>query len=64
MVSNIVGAANISNYSTGREGRLFEHGRVGPVLWTGRYGEPSNDISFWLSAGPSCSMPAMVVALR
>jgi hypothetical protein len=55
MVSNIVGAANISHYNTGRQGRS---------VWTGRYVDPSSDISFWLSAGPSCSMPAMVVALR
>jgi hypothetical protein len=54
MVSNIVGAANISNYSMARHG---------PSLRAGPHSAASRVISFWLSAGPSCSMLAMVVAL-
>jgi hypothetical protein len=32
-------------------------------MLSNNHADPSSDISFWLSAGPSCSMPAIVVAL-
>jgi hypothetical protein len=56
----------------GQDGNGFKHSwnckylhydRRPERVLSNNHADPSNDISFWLSAGPSCSMPAIVVAL-
>jgi hypothetical protein len=56
MVSNIVGAASISTYDRSPS-------RVLSIVLRLDHADPSSVMSFWLRAGPSCSMPAIVVAL-